>query len=242
METRDLQVNYGGRVAVTNVNTSVWKHDFTGVIGPNGGGKTTLMKAILGLVPYSGRVEYCKELEEDKSRIGYLPQQNNFDLSFPITVREVILSGLQSRKSYRKFTGVEVEKAEGLMTLTGINGLGERSVGEMSGGQLQRVLLCRAIISDPALLILDEPVTFVDSRFESNFYDILKKLNERMAILMVSHDVGTITSHVKSIICVNRTVHKHDTAELTPEMLENYDCPIQVISHGDIPHTTLKRH
>lgn len=240
---RNIEVKYSDKIAITKVNIDILENDFTGVIGPNGGGKTTLVKAILGLVPYSGDIEFHSGLDEDKSLIGYLPQQTNFDLSFPITVLEVILSGLQDKNLLNgKYTSTSIDRAKELMLLTNVNGLERRSVSEISGGQLQRVLLCRALISEPKLLILDEPVTFVDSKFEHDLYEILRSLNDRMAILMVSHDLGTITSYVKDIICVNKTVHKHDTRELTTEMLENYNCPIQVISHGEIPHTVLKNH
>ena len=114
--------------------------------------------------------------------------------------------------------------------------------GEISGGQMQRALLCRAIIAEPRLLILDEPTNFVDSRFESELYELLQRLNERMAIVMVSHDIGTITSIVKSIVCVNRSVHRHDSNIITQEQLDNYRCPIQIVSHGSVPHTVLSHH
>ena len=107
---------------------------------------------------------------------------------------------------------------------------------------MQRALLCRALIAEPELLILDEPANFVDNTFEKELYQILRTLNERMAILMVSHDVGTISSVVKSIVCVNRHVHRHDSNIITAEQLRNYDCPIQLITHGEVPHTVLERH
>jgi zinc transport system ATP-binding protein len=103
-------------------------------------------------------------------------------------------------------------------------------------------LLCRAIISEPKLLILDEPTNFVDNRFEHEFYAMVQQLSEQMAIVIVSHDLGTITSVVKSIICVNRHVHRHDSNILTEEQLRNYDCPIQIVSHGHVPHTVLEHH
>ena len=115
-------------------------------------------------------------------------------------------------------------------------------MGEVSGGQLQRALLCRAVISNPKLLILDEPTNFVDNQFEKELYRLLHELNRRMAIVMVSHDIGTITSVVKEIVCVNRHVHRHHSNVLTEEQLRNYDCPIQIISHGNIPHTVLEHH
>jgi zinc transport system ATP-binding protein len=243
LSINNVTIRYGVKVAVQDACVDILSDDFTGVIGPNGGGKTSLIKAVLGLVPYEGKIEFAPGMSADNGTIGYLPQQNNFDRSFPISVREIILSGLQSGgKMLNRFSSVQKEKAAELMRLTGISHLAGKSAGELSGGELQRALLCRALISDPRLLILDEPATYVDNRFESELYEILRQLNDRMAIVMVSHDIGTITSFVKSIICVNRTVHRHDTGELTVEMLENYNCPIQLVSHGDIPHTTLRKH
>lgn len=125
---------------------------------------------------------------------------------------------------------------------SGIAETARHPVGEVSGGQLQRALLCRAVISDPKLLILDEPTNFVDNRFEKELYNTLRTLNDRMAIVVVSHDIGTITSVVKEIVCVNRRVHRHRSNILTEEQLRNYDCPIQLLSHGHIPHTVLEHH
>lgn len=237
----NVSVNYDGQVAVHDASMDIFSDDFLGVIGPNGGGKTSLIKAILGLVPYKGNVKYY--LKGGIGSIGYLPQINNFDTSFPISVTEVVLSGLQAHKLRAGgYSVAEKSLAAELMATTGITRLAKKSIGELSGGELQRTLLCRALISEPELLILDEPANFVDNKFERELYEILKIMNERIAIIMVSHDVGTITSFVKSVVCVNRTIHRHNTNELTPEMLENYNCPIQVLSHGDVPHTVLKEH
>ena len=240
---QDVSVSYEGVPALEHVSLDLFSDDFTGIIGPNGGGKTTLVKAILGMAPYSGTIAFAKGIGVDDGTIGYLPQQNHFDRQFPISVAEVIYSGLQSRKRLRfRISHSERRKAEELMELTGIRPLADKPIGGISGGEMQRALLCRAQIADPQLLILDEPANFVDNKFEKELYDILASLNDRMAIVMVSHDVGTITSYVKSIVCVNRTAHRHDTNDITPELLTNYNCPIQLISHGEVPHTVLKRH
>jgi zinc transport system ATP-binding protein len=119
---------------------------------------------------------------------------------------------------------------------------GATAIGQLSGGQQQKVLLCRAIIANPELLILDEPNTYVDNKFEGELYEMLKELNERMAIVMVSHDIGTITSYVKSIACVNRSLHHHHSNRITETQLAAYDCPIQLITHGRVPHTVLEKH
>ena len=115
-------------------------------------------------------------------------------------------------------------------------------IGDLSGGQMQRVFLCRAIISSPRLLILDEPTTYVDSNFEKEFYPILEELNKTIAIVMVSHDLGTICSYVKTIACVNRELHYHHSNLITPEQLQSYHCPLELLTHGPVPHRVLKKH
>ena len=244
LELHNVSVSYEGCEALHDVNLTIDSADFLGVIGPNGGGKTTLVKAILGAVPYTGKIDYAPELFDGRERlIGYMPQITEFDRAFPISVEEVVLSGLQGRRGFRhRYTKEDRAKARKLLHDTGLEALADRPIGEISGGQMQRALLCRAIISDPRLLILDEPTNFVDNRFESELYHTLRTLNERMAILMISHDVGTITSVVKEIVCVNRHVHRHHSNIITAEQLENYNCPIQILTHGHVPHTVLAHH
>ena len=242
---KDVSVGYDDRQKVLDhVNLDILPNDFIGVIGPNGGGKTTLVKTILKALPYSGEVQYSPVIGSDGYRaIGYLPQVSDIDKSFPISVCDVVLSGLQARKRlFGRYSAADKAKALQLLDLCGIESIARRPIGELSGGQLQRTLLCRALISDPKVLILDEPANFVDNKFEKELYAILRQLNDRMAIIMVSHDLGTITSHVKSIVCVNRHVHRHNSNVITPEQLHNYDCPIQIVSHGTVPHTVLEEH
>ena len=174
-------------------------------------------------------------------------QKRGFFLAFAliaaISVLEVVLSGLQGHRGFvSRYTKEDRAKALGLLETSGIGETARSPIGEVSGGQMQRALLCRAVISDPKLLILDEPANFVDNKFENELYRTLRELNGRMAIVMVSHDIGTITSVVKEIVCVNRRVHRHRSNVLTEEQLRNYDCPIQLVSHGHIPHTVLEHH
>lgn len=240
----NVSVSYDGYEALKNVNLEISQDDFLGIIGPNGGGKTTLIKAILGMVSYSGEVILAPELFHNNERlIGYMPQISNIDRSFPISLEEVVMSGLQGAKSIlSRYTKADHKKALELLKEAGIAEVAHNPIGEVSGGQMQRALLCRAIISNPKLLILDEPTNFVDNKFEHELYNSLRKLNDRMAIVMVSHDLGTITSVVKEIVCVNRYVHRHHSNIITEEQLLNYDCPIQIVSHGHIPHTVLAHH
>ena len=241
---RDVTVRYDDFTALEGVSLDIFEDDFLGIIGPNGGGKTTLVKAIVGALPHTGSIELSPSLFRGQSRlIGYMPQQTRFDTSFPISVLELVMSGLQSERGFHsRYGSEERHRALELLETAGIAELAERQIGEISGGQLQRALLCRAVIIEPKLLILDEPANFVDNQFENELYTLLRKLNERMAIVMVSHDIGTITSVVKSIVCVNRTVHRHNSNIITEEQLENYNCPIQIISHGKVPHTVLCEH
>lgn len=244
IKIRNLSVGYESHRVLHNVDLDIYEDDFLGVIGPNGGGKTTLVKAILGAVPHSGTIEFSPTLYEGSRRlIGYMPQQSNFDRAFPISVRETVVSGLQAvRRMTRRYSREDYAAADALLEQTGLQSIARAPIGEISGGQMQRTLLCRALIAEPRLLILDEPANFVDNRFEGELYALLKELNERIAIVMVSHDLGTITSVVKSIVCVNGHVHRHSSNVITAEQLDNYNCPIQIIAHGHVPHTVLESH
>ncbi|MFO7924925.1 MAG: ATP-binding cassette domain-containing protein [Bacteroidales bacterium] len=245
LEIKDLSAGYGDEVVLRDINLVVYDHDFIGIIGPNGGGKTTLLKVILGLIkPYRGTVKFFNDRQKNPNNIiGYLPQINQIDLRFPISVIDVVLSGLMSKEGvFSRYSGNRKKLAGDLLKQLGIYGLRKKTIGELSGGQLQRVYLCRAIISSPRMLMLDEPNTFVDTKFETDFYEILKDLNNEMAIIVVSHDVGTISWYVKTIACVNRKLHYHPTNIITQEQLASYNCPIQIITHGDVPHTVLKIH
>lgn len=242
-EMKSLSASYGAEIVLQDVNFRVFENDFVGVIGPNGGGKTTLLKVILGLVkPIKGKLIFSEELR-NSNNIGYLPQISTGDNNYPVTVRDVVLSGLMIRKGLvSRMTTSDKKKADAVIEELGLSNLSGSSLNELSGGQLQRVLLGRAVIGDPKLLLLDEPGNFVDANFENDFYEKLRILNRRMAILMVSHDIGTISAHIKSFACVNKNLHYHPSSEITNEQLISYGCPIQLITHGEVPHTVLKSH
>jgi len=242
LEIRNASAGYNNDIVLHNINLVISDLDYIGVIGPNGGGKTTLVKLILGLIqPVQGSV--VKHFQGNRNLIGYLPQVSQIDKRFPITVLDVVLSGLMSVKSrFATYSRGDKQKAIEILEKMGIGNLLHQSIGELSGGQMQRAYLGRAIISDPRLLILDEPNTFVDNKFEHDLYELLDELNQHMAILMVSHDVGTITSYVKTIACVNRNLHYHPSNVITQSQLSAYNCPIQLITHGEVPHTVLAEH
>jgi zinc transport system ATP-binding protein len=245
VELKNVYVGYGDDPVLKNVTLDVCDNDFIGVIGPNGGGKTTLIKTILGIIkPYYGTVNnYLAKTSERKYRIGYLPQYQMIDKQFPISVLEVVLSGLMRKgKLFTGYSRSEKRRAAELLNRMGVAHLETKTIGELSGGELQRVLLCRAIISKPRLLLLDEPNTFVDNQFEGELYQMLNELNKEMAIMLVTHDLGTISSYVKTIACVNRELHYHKSNVITQKQLSAYNCPIQLITHGDVPHTVLGEH
>lgn len=241
IEIKDLSAGYDGRTVLHDVNLHVYERDFLGIIGPNGGGKTTLIKCILGLLkPYSGEIVFKSPVRN----IGYLPQYSSIDRKFPITVEEVILSGLSNKKSLiSRFTPVQREKSREVIVRMGLEGLEQRSIGALSGGQLQRALLGRAIISDPEVVILDEPSTYIDKQFEARLYQLLAEINKERAIILVSHDIGTVLQQVKSIACVNETLDYHPDTGISEEWLErNFHCPIELLGHGTLPHRILGEH
>lgn len=244
VEIKNLAARYNGLIALEHISLSVFENDFIGIIGPNGGGKTTLLKVILGLVkPSEGSIKYNLPEGDKLINIGYLPQQFSADKKFPISVEEVVLSGLLQRNNIAgRYSGKEKDKADEVLIKMGISGLRNKAFGELSGGEAQRTLLARAIISFPKLLLLDEPDTYVDQLFESELFSILQELNEKMAILAVSHDAGMISSFVKTIACVNKQLHYHPSNEINNEILKAYNCPIDLITHGTVPHRVLKDH
>lgn len=251
IEVKNLCAGYDGRTVLRDVNLTVYERDFLGVIGPNGGGKTTLIKCILGLLkPTAGEIVYHYSPpyggrgEAPSLRMGYLPQYSSIDRKFPITVEEVVLSGLSSKKPLiSRFTAQHREKARQVIARMGLDGLEQRAIGALSGGQLQRALLGRATISDPQVVVLDEPGTYLDRYFEARLYELLADINRECAIILVSHDIGTVLQQVKSIACVNETLDYHPDTGISGEWLErNFNCPIELLGHGTLPHRVLGEH
>ncbi|MCW3804446.1 ATP-binding cassette domain-containing protein [Marinilabiliaceae bacterium D04] len=231
-----------GKMVLKDVSMDIFPNDFIGIIGPNGGGKSTLLKAILGLLsPQKGTISYNFP-NNNQNNIGYLPQINSFDKDFPIKIIDVVLSGMMNASVTKRFSKDDKEKAIYLLEKMGLKKLYNSSISNLSGGQMQRVFLCRAIINNPKVLILDEPNTFVDKNFENELYNHLLEFNTHMAILLVSHDIGTISSLVKTIACVNEQLHYHNSNKISEEILKTYNCPIELITHGKIPHRVLKNH
>ena len=246
IELENVAAGYNKEKVLNDVNLTVYEKDFLGIIGPNGGGKTTLIKVILGLLPpMEGGIRFYKDGKETREiTMGYLPQYNMIDKKFPINVYDVVLSGLNKQKSlFHAFTNEQKEKVSEIICRMGLRGMEKHAIGQLSGGQLQRALLARALVSEPNVIILDEPNTYIDRRFEAKLYSLLEEINKERAIILVSHDIGTVLQNVKSIACVNGTLDYHPDTGITAEWLEsNFGCPIELLGHGDLPHRILGKH
>ncbi|HET58817.1 MAG TPA: metal ABC transporter ATP-binding protein [Chloroflexi bacterium] len=242
---RHVWAGYEDDVVLEDINFSVRPDDFIGLIGPNGGGKTTLMRVLLGLVkPLRGQVSIMgKPPELGREHIGYVPQIIDFDRSFPITLFDVVRMGrLGHRKLFHRYNAQDNEIAMAALRDVEMESLKDTPIGELSGGQRQRVLIARALASQPQILLLDEPTSSIDPKVSTSIYELLQRLNERMAIILVSHDMNAISSYVKTIGCVSRKLFYHAEKAVTAEMLEAaYQCPIDLIAHG-LPHRHLEEH
>jgi zinc transport system ATP-binding protein len=240
-----LWAGYEHEPVLEDINLSVKELDFIGLIGPNGGGKTTLIKVLLGLLPpMRGEVRIMDQsVKKGRRHIGYVPQTNEFDRDFPIKVRDVVRLGrLGKRRLMHPYTSEDDKIVAETLRQVGVLNLQDRPIGELSGGQLQRVYIARALATKPKIMLLDEPVTSVDVEATSRIYELLNDLNKRMTILLISHDVGVISSYVKTIGCLNRRLYYHDDKHITSEMLEAaYHCPVDLIAHG-VPHRVFPDH
>ncbi|KUG20955.1 zinc abc transporter, atp-binding protein znuc [hydrocarbon metagenome] len=243
---KDLVVRYNGQPILEGVNLTVYEGDFYAIIGPNGGGKTTLLRAILGLIrPDQGeiRIKGGSPLEM-RDLLGYVPQYRTFDFRFPITVMEMVLTGRlgKIRGIARRYGRQDYRAAEEALATMGISALAGREVDGLSGGELQRAIIARALAGEPEILLLDEPTVYVDVPTETQFYEILDRLRRRMTILLVTHDIGVIAACVNKVACLNRRLYTHDSNEITEDMLQAaYHCPVDLIAHG-VPHRVFREH
>ena len=237
LELERVDFGFGSRPVLQGVALRVAHGEFLALIGPNGGGKSTLVKLALGLLqPDRGTVRVLGlPPAQARPRVGYVPQFATFRRDFPLSVRETVLHGrLGLRAWWRRLAEADHRAAASAMAATDVQDLSSRPIARLSGGQLQRVLIARALATDPALLLLDEPTAHVDTRAERDLFDLLARLRERMAIVMVSHDVGLVSRHVDRIACLNRTLTCHAALPLAPEVLERlYGMPVRLVDHAD---------
>jgi zinc transport system ATP-binding protein len=243
IEVRDLCFGYRRREhIVDHVSLSIHRGDYLAIIGPNGGGKTTLLKLMLGLLkPRSGKVIH--HLPGGIQSIGYVPQFSGFDRDFPLRVSEVVRMGTLGRLgALRPYGARERRDVDTVLRTLQLQHLADNRIGELSGGQLQRVLIARAIVAEPALLFLDEPTASIDQDSRGVLSRLLQDLNRRIPVVIVTHDITALAPAVKQVACVNRSLYYHPSGELTEPMLEEvYGCPVDLIAHG-VPHRVLAEH
>ncbi|HUW37285.1 MAG TPA: ABC transporter ATP-binding protein [Rhodocyclaceae bacterium] len=238
IELTDVSFAYDiGPPALERVSLAVAEGEFLGLVGPNGGGKSTLLKLVLGLLePGSGELRVAGGTPQAARRmVGYVPQYARFARDFPISVEETVLLGrLGTARLLGGYGPADREVARRAMAETEVLELRRRPLGTLSGGQVQRVLVARALACEPRILILDEPTANIDMRGETEIFDLFKLLNRRMTIVVVSHDVGFISRYVTRVACLNRTLLCHQPLPIGTEVIERlYGMPVQRIPHGD---------
>jgi zinc transport system ATP-binding protein len=251
IEIHNLNFSFNSQAVLRDVDLDVKEGDFMAMIGPNGGGKTTLLKLMLGLLAAdSGSIRMFGERPPAVShRIGYVPQDVNINKDFPVSALDVVLMGkLKPGRGWSRHSQADRDAARDALAQVGMQEFCDRRIGELSGGQRQRVFVARALITQPELLFLDEPTASIDTRGQREFYTLLKELNKQITIIVVSHDLMVVSEFVKSVACVNQRLHYHGHAELTGEMIElmyqcsaEEVCPVELIAHG-MPHRVLHEH
>lgn len=242
IEVRDVSFGYDRERILDHVSVTVHRGDFLAILGPNGGGKTTLLKVMLGLLePWSGTA--VRHVSRREGAIGYVPQYAGFDQDFPLTVREAVRLGRLGRRGlFRRWSRPDREAVERVLARFGLERVAGTPVGELSGGQLQRTLIARALVSEPEILVLDEPLASIDAESREVLVDTLEQLSAEIPVVVVTHDLTPYGRAVRQIACINRKLFYHPGGELTPEMLEEvYGCPVELVTHG-VPHRVLADH
>ena len=235
---KDLSFAYGNGPVLEDVTFSVAPLDYVSIVGPNGGGKTTLLKLMLGLLkPTSGIIRiFGRSPEQARPLIGYVPQQFQFDPKFPVRVIDVVLMGrLNKGARIGGYRQADQKTAMNALQEMDLADYARRHFSELSGGQRQRVLIARALASEPQLLMLDEPTANIDVGAQNELYEYLQKINQRMTVVVVTHDASFVAAFVKSVLCVNRRVVKHPTSEFTGEMINNlHGGKVRFVQHDHI--------
>jgi zinc transport system ATP-binding protein len=242
IEARGITFGYGREAVLEGVDLTIRRDDFLAILGPNGGGKTTLVKILLGLLrPWAGTVR--RHTSERGGALGYVPQFAEFDRRFPMRVAELALLGrLGLRGPLRRFTGEDRRAVARVLDEFGLAAVAGTPIDRLSGGQLQRALIARALVSEPEVLFLDEPLASIDAESREVLLETLRRLGERIPIVVVTHDLTPFAGTVRQIACINRRLFYHPSGELDARMLEEvYGCPVELVAHG-VPHRVLAHH
>ena len=235
IDVKNVSFAYNEQLVLDDVSLSVYERDFLCVVGPNAGGKTTLLKLILGLLkPLNGSIRvFGLPPVKARSRIGYMPQYTTLDPLFPVNVMDVVLMGrLGNGKRFGFFQKSDREAAEEALMKVELQDVRSRSFFALSGGQRQRVLIARALVSNPELLLMDEPTSNVDAVVETELYELMNQLNQTITVVVVTHDLGFVSSYVKRVACVSRKVVEHATNEISGAMIHTlYGRDVQMVRH-----------
>lgn len=242
IDIQALNFSYGSVATLSGIDLQIEEGEFLGIVGPNAGGKSTLLKLILGLLqPQSGSLRVLGQSPESASRLlGYVPQHPTFPRDFPITVEQVVQMGRLGQGGRLwpalwpgRVSTADHEAVKHALSEVEAGDIAKRQISSLSGGQLQRALLARALVAEPRILILDEPTANIDQRLESEIFDLLKTINQRMTILVVSHDIAFISQYVSRVACVNRTLVCHQTEAVDSTVIQElYGDHVRMIAHG----------
>lgn len=235
IEIDNVSFSFSGPPVLSDISLNIYKGEFLGIVGPNGGGKSTLLKLILGLLePNEGRITVLgRQPKNSRLAIGYVPQYVEFERNFPITVEDVVLLGrIGVARSFLRYSSEDRSAVHDALNKTEIENLRHRRLSELSGGQFQRVLIARALVANPEILILDEATSNIDLMVEEDIFHLLKKLNRQSTIIVVSHDIGFISEYVTRVACLNTTLVCHETSDISGKTIEDlYGTHVHMIEH-----------
>lgn len=223
-----MDFSYDKTCVLENIELSINDKDFLAIIGPNGGGKSTLLKLMLNLLPSKKN-----EIQSTFTNIGYVPQNTNLNTDFPITALEVVLLGqLKKSRKWFSYSKEEISKANQALLKVGMLDFAQSKIGNLSGGQRQRIFIARALCSSPDIILLDEPTASIDVKGQQQIYDLLKKINEEIAVVVVSHDISVLLNYAKNVAHVNKNLVYHSLENLNKNISSSNDehlCEVELL-------------